>query len=408
MKGLQASVKAIKEAGFTHIKVELEAQLNRRGYGTLYHDTRDCDTCKGKGYLPVIDENKKHVGNKECGTCNGEATIGHGTFFFERDSDCQRFINTRISNEAKEAINFMRFYNDGSVDSEVTFTLPIDEPKYIIEVINAFKELAEKNGHGMDVAGAGMHIAVLPRPLYPTSARLPADKIQNFRTEVAKLLPALYIACAADKTTRGLSFRRPQISASMKYSAIYTRGDTMLEYRIFDTCYQRPETMYEYIGVIARTLEYYKDPTKKVTTLGETFPLYEERDLKALIKFPEQVEVLKKQLRHVRPNGMTIKEFLEKRGIELKVTEVKKSEMENIKRLKTAYKEHVKAHQKLVSDPLDEYQEDNIQFWKEELPGRSEDWYWEKVTGRKKTVEDEKTYIRNNIKRPKPAASLAV
>lgn len=353
------AVQFIVGAGFSHIKVELEGQLHR-----AYGDT---------------------------------ATYNGVTYNLGGTEDCQAFIQAHLSAETRRKINFMYFYRDGSVDSEITFTLPTREINRVIEVIDAWNALVEAVGKGCDVAGAGMHFSVLTSSRYPTNTPLPADKVRNFSSEVTKLLPALYIASASGNFTRGLSYRKPQVHPQDKYSAIYTRNDTMMEFRIFETCYQRPAAVLEYLCVIARALEYYVDPSKKVARMNKVYHIYEDEGLKGFATFPNQIQIIKRQIKYLAPEGMTLKEFLNYRGLNLTIKDAKERQGGRIARLKTAYEEHKKAHEKVRQEPLSQYAIDNIEYWREIEPGKSEDWYWERVTGRKAKIESEKTYINNNL-----------
>lgn len=353
-KDVSVAVKAIQDAGFSHIKVELEATLQR-------------------------------------------FVTRHGVDFTS-ERNCQKFISDHISEHARNAINYMQFYYDHSVDSELTFTLPVSEIDVVIEVINAWNSLAKEIGNGCDVAGAGMHISVLTGPNYPTYETLPTTNITNFMNEVSKLLPALFIAATSGDFTRGLRFREPQISPYTKYSAIYTHENTCLEYRLFETCYQRPEAIYEFLGVIAKTLEFYTDPNKKIAKMNKVFEVYEAKGLNGYMTLPEQVQILKAQIKHIKPDGMTVKEFLDARGVTLLVKTARDKQGKKILRLKIAYEEQKKAHEKIRKDPLNEWQWDNLKYWKEQEPGHPESWYWERVTGHKAKIESQASFINTNLK----------
>lgn len=351
------AIKTIQKAGFSHIKVELEAQLFRNS--------------------AVREQN---------GT----------TYNFGSEIDCQRYLKQYLSPAALTAINYMKFYRDGSVDSEVTFTLPVSECQYVVEVIDAWNKLAEATGGRMEVHGAGMHIAVLTSGVYPTSERLPEDKLDNFKREVSKLLPALYIAGTSGNFTRGLRYRQAQIGTA-KYSAISTRSNHCLEYRLFETCYQRPEAIFEYISTIAKTLEYYIDPSKRVTALDENFPIFEGKGLQGFTSTAEQITIIKKQFKFVKPDGLTIKQFMTDRGIDLTIGKIRKSQAGRVKKLKIAYKEHLRTIESIRKTPLNGYQQDGLEYYKREYPDQTDDWYREQVTGQKLIAMDESAYIKKNI-----------
>lgn len=189
---LKSTVQAIKDAGFGYVKVELEAQLGRPydnsdegEYVTCGECDGDghhhCDTCDGEGYTEIEltrpDGSTSELTEEvTCDDCYGDGHIdcseceGSGEVYEEYDSECEfgsvqvceDFIMEQLSTEAKEALLYGRFYNDGSVDSEYTFTIPVEKVNVLPEFINSFNKLAEAVGNGMDVDGAGMHIAVLP------------------------------------------------------------------------------------------------------------------------------------------------------------------------------------------------------------------------------------------------------
>lgn len=359
MKKLEASINAIKAAGFSHLKLELEGQLARHGR-------------------------------------------------FSEPDDCEDWMWEKLSDHAKRVINYKKFYYDGSVDSELTFTFPVEEIAVAVEVINVWNQLVEANGNGCDVNGAGMHFSVLTTGRYPCSTRLPEANLRNYMTEVTKLLPALFLGAMSGNFTRALGYRYPRVSMSDKYSAIYIKNGTSIEYRLFETCYQRPEAVYEYLGVIARTLEYFTDVDKKVIASNQTYEILEAKGIEGYIALPDQIRILKKQIKHIVPEGMTAREFLEARGIKLLVKAAVEGQSGRVKKLSMAYDEHKKAHDKVMKEPLNQYQLDNVAYWKSQEPNKPEIWYWERVTGRRAKIEPRKQYIKNNLKTAKTLAQLSV
>lgn len=402
---LEKSIKTIEQAGFSHIKVELEAHLQR---GRVIDSSTPCDDCNSTGYIKVLNSLGVAGEAQECTNCHGEGHTGGQAYSTGSETQCQDFINSRLSRECRKSIVFMRFYNDGSVDSELTFTLPTRDARYVLEVIAAFNKLDELLGGRMNVTGAGMHMSVLPSSSYPCRTTLPYENITNFKEQVGKLLPALYIAATSGPFTRGLRYRQAEITES-KYGCISTHNDTCLEYRIFETCYQRPEAIFEYLGTIAKTLEYYIDPTKEVSSLGAQFPIYDGQGLKGYTGTAEQIDILKKQFKHVKPEGITVKQFMADRGITLTKAPITKEQLAKIRKLKLAYKEDVRAYETIRQKPLTEYQLDAIEYHKRENPNQPEEFYWERVTGFSLPKVDEATYIKNNT-RPalRPTVMLSV
>lgn len=406
MKTLETAIKQIEAAGFTHLKLELEAQLDREDQEEAYVE---CSNCDGTGHFDGSDQYPDGTWMQQaCYDCDGEGEVRNDNESAYSDTDvCEQFIKDRLSDQTLNAINYMNFYNDGSVDSELTFTLPIREAARSLEVIEAFKDLAEANGNGMDIDGAGMHVSLLTSSSYPSRSLLDLEKLQNFNHQVSKLLPALFVAATSGNFTRDFGYRYPRISNDDKYSAIYTHGSTCLEYRLFETCYQRPTALYEYLGVIAKTLAYYVDPTKQVPSIGTQYPMYTS-GLKGLVELPEQIAVIKKQMSLIKPDGITIRDLMAHRSIILKVTDARKEQYFKKLEIRKAYKEHKKAHKALTTRPLTQYQQDNIEYWMRENPGQSSDWYIEKVTGMSMRLIDEETFIKNNMRRRTPSLTLSV
>lgn len=375
---VKTAIRDIKSAGFGYIKVELEANLDR-GDDDEYETCHDCDgdgevecfECSGGGYIEeaVLREDGTETNEThevECGDCDcsglvmccncdgdGEVCSEYGGF--NSEDRCYEFIMDSLSTEARKAIIFGKFYNDGSVDSEFTFTIAVEDAKYLPEIVDSFNKLSEQIGNGMDVDGAGMHIAVLPtecKGSYPVrNFTLPYENLNNFQEQVTKLLPALFLAATSGDFTREFYYREPKISDD-KYSAIHIVDNSCLEFRLFETCYQRPVAIFEYLETIARCLEYYKDTSKKVKTIGKTYEFYDQEGIKGLTYTPEQVEVIKKQIKLVISKNTTVKSFTEKRSINLSVSERRKALDSRIKRIRKMYEEKATDYDFKMSRPL--------------------------------------------------------
>lgn len=351
-KALEKAIRKIKKAGFTHLKLELEANLGRCYEDTYYEDCIECD---GRGYTYGEDEEGNEI-EVECEFCYGE-----GSFAQEREpwseQSCHEFIMEYLTRKGLAErtdsgrclgstgletyywpiapLKYVEFYDDGSVDSEITYTVEIDRIDVCMTMFDALQALADEIGNGVETNGAGMHITLLTSGEYPIRERLPEANIANFKVQVQKLLPALFVAAMATKSTREYRFRMPQVSRNDKYSAIYTHGDTCLEYRLFETCYERPEALYEFLGTIAKTLEYYINPEKRVISTGEAYEFH--GDGNKLANTPEQVKILKRQMKHVRPQGYSIKQITNVRGIDLSSAAINQRMNEKIAEAKRAY-----------------------------------------------------------------------
>ena len=441
---LKSTIQAIKDAGFGYVKVELEAQLERPyenddGEYVTCHECEgdghhECEECSGEGYCEVeltrpdgsTSDLTEEVtcdycsgyGNIECSECEGS-----GEVYEEYNSDdefgsvdyCNEFIRERLSAEAKQALIYGRFYNDGSVDSEYTFTIPVEKINVLPEFIDSFNKLADAIGNGIDVDGAGMHIAVLPiesngQYPVPSAVELNPEGLQNFTTEVTKLLPALFIAATSGNFTRALNYRNPKIERD-KYSAIHIVNGRCLEYRLFETCYQRPNAVFEFLETIARTLEYYKDPSKKVEVQGKEFVFYDREGLRGFTSTPDQVRIIKKQLKMVIGKGVTLKEFTKTRELDLSVQSRSKEFSKRLSRTRKIYKEAVADFKHRVSRPLDSYEQQKMRDYENYGYYEDGDWTMEKKIAHVRGISDpgtEEQFINRNILNMRMATAIAV
>jgi hypothetical protein len=298
-KPYRDSIAAIKAAGFSHFKVELEATFNR---GNFWE------------------------------------TWAHPDY-------CQRYIMRHLSAETKAAIGFKHFYNDGTVDSELTFTLPIDEAHRAIEVMQVFMSIGQKTGH-TNTDRAGMHLTVMTSSVYPTRKRLSAPELRNFTTQINKLMPALFMAASHSGTTRGLRFRMPKVSHHDKYSAIYTHGGTCLEYRVFDPCYDEPEALLEKIQVIAATLKYFS--AKTVSLKHKSFELcigsdsHASYQLKDSLTSLDNLRAFNETLRLLKPAGIGERRFKAERGLKVDLAAIYKQAREQLDKYRFYYKAYLK------------------------------------------------------------------
>lgn len=263
-KELLDAIAFIKEKGFSHIKVELEAYFDRKPDTAEYckykcsKGKRRCEECDGLSNKEIDGR----VVLNGCSCDKGLIACEHTGRHFNDDGYCHRFILEELAkqNITSRDFNYIQFYRDGSVDSELTFTLPFERMELIPKVIEAFKALGKANDRVFSTQGAGMHTAILPESSggrYPVRMIWDERKFRVFKTELEKIMPALFFLGSADWRSRKTGFREPVVSTS-KYSAIHF-GVGAIEYRVFETCYDHPERIYEFVEVIARTLEYWHD-----------------------------------------------------------------------------------------------------------------------------------------------------
>ena len=264
----------------------------------------------------------------------------------DRDDDwgdedyCQRDILKRLhsiglsdaNGRRRSPLTYAEFYNDGSVDSEFTFTLLLDKPENIFllpKIIDAWNDFCHEVTDDVDIRGAGMHIAILqdPQGIYP---RAISDEqyihFNNFQKSNTLLLPALYFLATHDHISRSLEFRKPAIRATNdahgygKFNAIIYKGQA-LEYRIFDTCYDRPLAILDNIVVIANTLKYwtpeYTNPGIDKITKRITFGNDSSNRLERFYTTVTHIDLLNEGLRLLKPSYRSIRELREERGFKL-------------------------------------------------------------------------------------------
>jgi hypothetical protein len=277
----------LKAKGFNFIKLELEADFNREGEYCDYCDEgsicceecdgdgeiyEDCETCNGTG---TVTEDNQEV---ECSDCDGSGNNNHDC----EDCDegyvtCPECHGNYDGNDGEEinidtfgvefqkllpkniqdSLIYLKAYRDGSVDTEVTLTYPVefvDETPQVIEIMN---KLATKYRRDMGTENAGLHISI-SADSNPDKSTLDSNCMSNFKAQVSKLLAGMYLIASGNEWTRSFEYRgRTPISDSEKYSAIYTHGGRFLEYRIFDTCYHKPEMVLDFVDMIIGTLKFY-------------------------------------------------------------------------------------------------------------------------------------------------------
>lgn len=369
---LKEAVEQIKSAGFSHIKVELEGDIGRDGEqecSDCYGDSRvDCYECDGEGYVGtgnytrISDEEVKEEcghcdgeGRVECDSCEGSGELGNYT----NEETCEDFMREYVPSAVNDRLTYGRFYEDGSVDSEFTFTLPIEHVEDVTEWMKAFVALSDECGGRLDVSGAGLHIAVLPNTSggqYPCSGHLDRAGIANFKSEMTKLLPALFFMASSGHQSRDLGYRHASISDG-KYHAISTGDDRWLEYRVFETCYDRPEAFFDYVKVIANSLKFYADPSLKVKTLGKQFGFNDGETVARFYNTPEQLRILNATIKHLKPKDKTFKKLKQERGVSFTISSLTARQKRRMDALRQDYREYRRNWLALNGAPFTERQE---------------------------------------------------
>lgn len=345
------------------------AQIKLIGGGTDYIE---CNACVGTGGLP-------------CSACDGSGTRGN----FNELGDCENYIMEKLAqavygktiNELRAEkqmqtghawkvlgfVSFAKFYYDGSVDSELTITMPIehaDKAQILVEVFRDFAQLASANN--IDTRGSGMHIAVLPegcRGVYPAQTRLNTAGADNFKREVTKLLPALYFLGTGGHRSRSMQYRSPRIAHDSKYSAIYTRNYQVFEFRVFETCYDRPEAINDFIQVIAGALKFYADPTLKVKTLGKKFGFPSSTAIANYYGTTEQLRILNATVKYLKPEDKTFKRLKSERGLKFTIKSLATKEKSRLATLRNEYQEMKRQHDQVVSRPFTDREKANIDWY---------------------------------------------
>jgi hypothetical protein len=232
---VDAIVRAKKsEFGVTAAKTEFEAQVGRDGE---FRDTSHCHTW--------LMRELNRLGLTE----------------FRRDEWLRLSHGAETQWHPIAPLTYAEFYNDGSVDSEFTFTLMLDDPETVFlipKIGRIWNKFMREAGDGKpDVRGAGMHMAWLNSSdgSYPTSSEF-ATHFSNFQRSMTLLMPALYFLGTTTNTTRGLDFRRPGVGYDTHRTAIDYRNGA-LEFRVFDTCYDNLESILDNLVVMSRCMRYW-------------------------------------------------------------------------------------------------------------------------------------------------------
>ncbi len=247
------------------------------------------------------------------------------------------------------ALKYSKFYVDHSVDTEWTMTLSLEDAsviQHLPEIIRIFTSIGEKLGNGTSSRGAGFHMALLNSEgaVYPTSNGQ-MDHFNNFRKSMSLLMPALFFMGSSTEKSRPLRYRQPVVRTSSdgKYNAInYTGG--ALEFRVFETCYERPEAVFEYIITMARCMKFWT-PTftpsglRKVITRCK-FGTEENESLERFYKKEKHVRLLDEGLKILKPRSMTVTELKAYRKFNVTVASIKRKQAEYAEDIELRYREY--------------------------------------------------------------------
>jgi len=384
---LQA-VRDLKNQGVTAIKLELEGTIQRRNTSSMFER---CTACEGRGSSPCADcegigwmvdsdgyetddecENCEAAGHLQCDTCAGSGRVAKdGRIDLSQDGPAFAYFMNKVAEKTQSKLrklngydkvnpfpwmSFARLYYDGSVDTEVTFTVKLDNEEnifYIPKVLEAFREMADDHGQGLDVRGAGMHTSVI----FDENYRYPSDEFPfgstartNFRRSVTQLLPALYFLATATGRSRGMNFRPPVVDGQQKQSAIAVHHGA-IEFRIFDTCYERPEATLDNLVVIRNVMQYmsedYKSPEigKALKKNEITFGNSADQTIGRLYMTGDQVGALYAGLPKIKPEYYTIEQLKEQREFNRSLDDVATIEREQREQAQTEYEEYAERYE---------------------------------------------------------------
>lgn len=353
-----AAIDAVKAGTFhaTAIKVELEAQLHRESYSC--DEWEDEMICQDYilGLLEPLGLAVENTGDGRNELYNKWRPNG--------------------------ALKYAQFYNDGSVDSELTFTLSLENSKDILklpDIVEAWNKfmgmVVDDVEESAEIDGSGMHMAWINDPTCnynshdrPNSKRM--AQFKNFRKSMQLLLPAMYFLASADDTARGLDYRKPQVECGdedstrrarsfydrFKYSAISYRN-CALEFRAFDVCYNKPEQILDNVVVMKNCLRYWRNNFKSsgLERIAKriTFGNDSSQKLERFYCTTQHIDLLNAGLRKLKPSYISIKQAKEQRGF------------------KTSKRTIVGAIKQLSKDAVQEYQEYEERFQWDLLVRRS-------------------------------------
>lgn len=392
------AVKTLKrsEFGATAIKVELEANLDR------HEDVDDVHR--------AILERLEPLG------------------LSERTMDAYGTVYLKI----KKPLVYALVYNDGSVDTELTFTLLLNKSTNILllpKIIQIFKDVCEESGNCFDTDNAGMHVALINSASgkYPSIPKpYDAARFKNFRKSMIRLLPALYFLGSWNETSRDLRFREPKIERTEgstqgryapgdpKYSAVAYRHGAV-EFRLFETCYERPEVILDDVVVMSNAMQFWtraytRNHLRKVK--GDVnFGVNAGNKLERLFLTAQHIDLLHDGLNILKPSYYTLNELkkqrkftVTKKSINSKLRECRLNAIRNYMEYENQFKWRlVLEEQSYIRREIQAYAE-GLKTGKEPTEvleaAKAQATEFVKLNGPKKT--DQKKYVEDEVARTIP------
>lgn len=184
----------------------------------------------------------------------------------EASSFVDRVLEDAGVNESE--LTFIEGYNDGSVDTEITLTLPLTEEG----VQNGQAIMRAFNRHIDDTRSAGMHISLLGDNAYTSDEQeLDEAGLTNLTEQIQPILPFIQLLGQSGNIHRGAYYCSNRVGTSKQgYPAVYIQESKRIEFRFFHPCYDDPELLLHYLEVLSHIVAYYDDPSKKVRLHGST------------------------------------------------------------------------------------------------------------------------------------------
>lgn len=311
-KEVVKAVEAMKKGNFglTGIKVELEADLSD------YSDTDELD--------------------KEDFLLERMVPLG----LAEENKDDDNYTSEHQNYRPKHPLVYCKFYDDGTVNSEFTFTLAVDKAKNVLllkKIVDIFNELIENEGISSNHDRAGMHMALLNskgaiyNPDYRPK-RTEYKRFGNFQKSMTLMLPALYFLSSCTGDTRYMQYRLPRIGSGQlrrgidsnyfspsntKFSAIAYRGGA-LEFRVFDPCYERPEQILDNVIVMKNAMKYwrkkYRSPGLEKIVESVKFGHDNPGHISSMYVTVEHIDLLNKGLQRLKPDYYSVRQLKDQRG----------------------------------------------------------------------------------------------
>lgn len=375
-KQIDYIIKKLKQADTGYFKAEFEGNVYDSEFeGNSYCEyceegTVSCSNCDGTGDVYTYDQRDNEYindcydcegnGRETCPECDGNYEDYGSDFDFDYFVEC---LKATLTTEERDAITYMRGYNDGTVNTEITATYELSAAG-----ISAYLGSIQYCNNKFDnTQGGGFHLSLLHKysnGRYPNTAYCYDDAAMgNFQQEVQKLLPAMYVLGSSNHTTRPLApFRQAKINDD-KYSAIHLvtegyheGGVVALEFRLFDPCYKNLQIAVDYLEVIAKSMMFYVYPTLKAPQISDKALLQDgDRTIRFVSSFFDTYAgylMVKRTIGILSPRGKDFATILRERNMSafIKDSKAKKYAAKKLATANNEYYNQLALYQKELKD----------------------------------------------------------